>query len=131
MSLGELYDYDTLVRGREHILINIEAISTALESERDKLKEYDVQIAKAEAIMEMHGDSATGNTSAVPVGLDGVEGRVWVQPAEAQVFEVADATTVSITATNMTDAGYADGDRLDLVIYQMYYPHADSTVPVR
>ena len=57
MSLGELYDYDTLVRGREHILINIEAISTALESEREKLKVYDVQIAKAEAIMELHGET--------------------------------------------------------------------------
>ena len=56
MSLGELYDYDTLVRGREHVLINIEAISTALESERQKLQEYDKQIAKAEAIFEMHGE---------------------------------------------------------------------------
>ncbi len=56
MSLGELYDYDTLVRGREHILINIEAISTALDNEREKLKEYDVQIAKAETILEMHGE---------------------------------------------------------------------------
>ena len=57
MSLGELYDYDTLVRGREHILVNIEAISTALESEQEKLKEYDVQIAKAIAIMEYHGET--------------------------------------------------------------------------
>jgi len=56
MSLGELYDYDTLVRGRVHILDNIEAISTALKSEENKLREYDAQIAKAIAIMEMHGE---------------------------------------------------------------------------
>ena len=52
----ELYDYDTLIRGREHILTNIEAISTALETERQKLADYNLQIAKAEAIIEMHGE---------------------------------------------------------------------------
>ena len=53
---GELYDYDTLVRGRESIVLNIEAIETALGAEREKLQEYDKQIAKAEAILELHGE---------------------------------------------------------------------------
>lgn len=53
---GELYDYDTLVRGRESVLINIEAIDTALKTEREKLQEYDKLIAKAEAILELHGN---------------------------------------------------------------------------
>ncbi len=55
---GELYDYDTLIRGRESIVTNIEAIETALSAEREKLNEYDKQIAKAEAILELHGEKS-------------------------------------------------------------------------
>jgi len=57
--MPELYDYDTLVRGRESILNNIEAFEKALDNEREKLKEYDVQIIKAEAILELHGELPT------------------------------------------------------------------------
>ncbi|KKM76903.1 hypothetical protein LCGC14_1375400 [marine sediment metagenome] len=53
--MPELYDYDTLVQGRKSIINNIEAFEKALVDEREKLKEYDVQIIKAEAILELHG----------------------------------------------------------------------------
>jgi hypothetical protein len=54
--MAELYDYDTLISGRESIVANIEAIEIALNAEREKLNEYNKQIAKAEAILEMHGE---------------------------------------------------------------------------
>ena len=53
---GELYDYDTLIRGRESVVVNIDALQTAVDAEREKLQEYDKQIAKAEAILELHGE---------------------------------------------------------------------------
>ena len=53
---GELYDYDTLIRGRESVVVNIEALETAVTAEKEKLSEYDKQIAKAEAILELHGE---------------------------------------------------------------------------
>jgi hypothetical protein len=49
------YDLDALIRGREHIAANIEAIEEALKKERLKLSEYEKHIAGAEAIIRAHG----------------------------------------------------------------------------
>jgi len=56
MAEGEVYNLDKLREGLVSIDTNIKAIEEALVRERDKRQEYLVHIAKAEAILELHGD---------------------------------------------------------------------------
>ncbi len=71
--------------------------------------------------------NTTGNVGAFPPGLVEVEGRVRTVQEEAQVWSTT-GTSVSIATSDMTAAGYTDGDRLDIAIYQMFFPQADSNV---
>lgn len=50
-----VYDLDVLRRGRESIKANIVAIEDALAHERERLSEYEREIAAAEAILKLHG----------------------------------------------------------------------------
>lgn len=59
--VGEVYNIDTLNRGLVTIRTNIEAIEEALAAERLKEREYERQIAAAEAILNMHGVKQDGS----------------------------------------------------------------------
>ena len=49
------YDVETLKRGLETIRDNIVAIEAALQSEREKEREYERLLADARAILTLHG----------------------------------------------------------------------------
>lgn len=55
-----VYDLDALRRGRIVVAGNIEAFEAALLKEREKLSEYDKQIAVAETILQAHGICTAG-----------------------------------------------------------------------
>lgn len=55
-----IYDLEVLRRGVASVRANILTIEEALVREREKLAEYEREIAKAEAILELHGKGKAG-----------------------------------------------------------------------
>lgn len=56
------YDLETLRRGRQSVLDNIEVIEAALVRERAKLAEYERCIVEAETILRLHGVDPDGRS---------------------------------------------------------------------
>jgi len=118
-SIGDLIDVDVSGRSTDPEGVGVWATNGRYEA-----------VAVSSVTLTVEGTSElNGTVSAFPPDLQEVEGRIKVAQEEAKVYSVS-TPEVTITTTDMTDAGYTDGDRLDIVIYQMFFPTADSSVQV-
>ena len=88
---------------------------------------YQVQQVTSSWITLKGTSDNNGNVAAFQPDLEGVSGRLRTVQDESKVYKVS-TPSVTITSSDMTDAGYTDGDRLDLAIYQMFFPTADSNI---
>ena len=58
-----VYDVDALNRGLVSVRDNIRAIQEGLDAERDKERDYLDQLARARALLELHGVGENGRSN--------------------------------------------------------------------